>query len=225
MYKIPRLIGYAKLLAVLCYTAWVILIFMAYKVAVLASTNGTDFQAMIDARNAGQWPGVVLVCLFTNKADCGAAAKARAVGIPVEFADPAGKTREEYDREVMALLAPYAPDMLALAGYMRIIGPAMIAKYAGRILNVHPSLLPKFAGGMNLNVHQAVLDAGEAETGMTIHVVTDIPDEGPMVCQKSVPVEPGDTAETLKTKVQALEKEWYPKVILSFAKNHPGGTD
>lgn len=191
---------------------------MAYRIAVLASTNGTDFQAILDARDAGALPGVDIACLFTNKAACGAADKARRAGIPVEAIDLAGKTREQADRETMTALLPYQPDLLVLVGYMRILGSEMVARYKGRILNVHPSLLPKFAGGMNLNVHQAVLDAGEKETGMTIHLVTDDLDGGPIVCQKKVAVAPDDTAETLKAKVQALEKEWYPKVILDFAR-------
>jgi folate-dependent phosphoribosylglycinamide formyltransferase PurN len=107
---------------------------------------------------------------------------------------------------------------------MRIIGANMVQRYRGRILNVHPSLLPKFAGGMNLDVHQAVIDAGEMETGMTIHLVTDDLDEGPIVCQKSVAVEESDTADTLRDKVQALEKKWYPKVVQDFADGKMGSS-
>ncbi|MFH1012324.1 MAG: phosphoribosylglycinamide formyltransferase [Candidatus Peregrinibacteria bacterium] len=188
-----------------------------YKVAVLASTNGTDFQAMIDAKNRGELANVQMTCLVTNVADCGAIFKAKDVPIPVHFVDPAGKSREEFDRAVLRVLDRHQVDLVVLVGYMRIIGPAMIARYKNRILNVHPSLLPKFGGGMNLDVHQAVLDAGEKETGMTIHVVTDQLDAGPIVCQKSVAVSSDDTPETLKTKVQALEKEWYPKVVQDFA--------
>lgn len=187
-----------------------------YKVAVLASTNGTDFQAMIEAKRAGKLR-MELACLVTNVANCGAAEKAEAAGIPVHFVEPQGKSREDYDREVIKTLEPYSVDLIALVGYMRIVGPEMVRRYQNRILNVHPSLLPKFAGGMNLDVHKAVLDAGEKETGMTIHLVTDQVDAGPIVLQKKVRVDPADTPETLKAKVQALEKEWYPWVVQSIA--------
>jgi len=187
-----------------------------YKVAVLASTNGTDFQAMIEAKRAGTLR-VELACLITNVSNCGAVEKAEAAGIPVHFVDPQEKSREDYDREVMKVLEPYALDLVVLVGYMRILGAELVQRYQNRILNVHPSLLPKFAGGMNLDVHRAVLEAGEKETGMTIHLVTDQVDAGPIVCQKRVAVSPEDTPETLKTKVQALEKEWFPKTIQLFA--------
>ena len=93
----------------------------------------------------------------------------------------------------------------------------MVNKYQNRIINIHPSLLPKFGGGMNMDVHRAVLDAGEKETGMTIHLIDEGVDTGPIVFQKSCPVDPSDTLESLKDKVQNLEKEWYPKVIQMFA--------
>lgn len=188
-----------------------------YHLAFLASTNGTDFQAILDEQKAGKMPGIQIACLVTNVQDCGAVTKAKSAGIPVHFIDPHNKHRDEYDGEVMAALEPYKIDLIVLVGYMRIIGKTMVQRYQNRILNVHPSLLPKFAGGMNLNVHQAVLDAGEKETGMTIHLVTEQLDAGPIVCQKKVAVEPGDTAETLKMKVQILEKKWYPEVIREFS--------
>ncbi|PIZ74490.1 phosphoribosylglycinamide formyltransferase [Candidatus Peregrinibacteria bacterium CG_4_10_14_0_2_um_filter_43_11] len=187
-----------------------------YKIAVFASANGTDFQAMIDERDAGRLT-VDIACLFTNVADCGAVLKAQKANILVHFVDPKGKSREAYDREVMTVLEPYRLDLIVLVGYMRIISAPMINRYPHQIINVHPSLLPKFAGGMNLDVHQAVLDAGEKETGMTIHFVEEAVDAGPIVLQKSVSVGHEDTKDTLKTKVQALEKEWYPKAIQMFA--------
>lgn len=176
------------------------------KIAFLSSMRGTNLQSFIDA-------GVSIACLVTDKADCGAVKKAQAAEIPVHTIDPKGKTREQFDREVMAALEPHQVDLIVLGGYMRIIGPEMVKRYEGRILNIHPSLLPKFAGGMDADVHKAVLEAGERETGMTIHLVTDAVDAGPIVCQKKVAVSPDDTPETLKAKVQALEKEWYPKVV------------
>ncbi|MBU0706275.1 phosphoribosylglycinamide formyltransferase [Patescibacteria group bacterium] len=190
---------------------------MSYKIAILSSTNGTNLQSFIDARDRGELEGVEICCLITDKAMCGAADKARAAGIKVYFIDPKPVSRETYDQSIADTLAFFDVDLVVLGGYMKILGPAVVEKYRGRILNVHPSLLPKFAGGMNLSVHQAVLDAGETETGMTIHQVTEVVDGGEVILQKKVAVEPGDTAESLKDKVQALEKEWYPKVVKALA--------
>lgn len=183
-----------------------------YKVAVFASTRGTNLQSLLDARLRA----VQIACLVTDKAACGAAEKARKAGIPVHFIDPAGKDRAAFDREAMATLRPYGIDLVVLGGYMRIVGPEMVRAYAGRIINIHPSLLPKHTG-MDLDVHRAVLLAGDTETGMTVHLVDEGVDTGAIILQKSVPVLPGDTPETLKNKVQALEKEWYPRVVQDFA--------
>ncbi len=190
---------------------------MAYKIAILSSTNGTNFQSFIDARDKGELEGVEICCLITDKAMCGAAEKARAAGIKVYFIDPKPVNRETYDQSVADTLTFFDVDLVVLGGYMKILGASVVDKYKGRILNVHPSLLPKFAGGMNLNVHQAVIDAGETESGMTIHQVTEVLDGGEIILQKKVAVEPGETAESLKKKVQALEKEWYPKVVKAMA--------
>ncbi len=188
-----------------------------YKVAVLASTNGTNFQSLLDAQKSGILKdNVELCCLITNK-ECGAVEKAKAAGIPHHMVDQAGKSRKEFDKKVMKILDEYQPDLLVLGGYMRIIGPEMVNKYKNRIINIHPSLLPKHGGGMDVSVHQAVIDAGEKETGMTIHLLDEGVDTGPIVLQKACPVEPSNTPETLKDKVQALEKEWYPKVVQMFA--------
>lgn len=188
-----------------------------YKVAVLASTNGTNFQSLIDAKKSGVLKdNVEIVCLITNR-ECGAIGKAKTAEIPFHTIDQKGKTREEFDGEVMKILNEYSVDLIVLGGYMRIIGEEMVRKYKHRMINVHPSLLPKYGGGMNLNVHRAVLDAGEKETGMTIHMLDEGVDTGPIVLQKSCSVDPEDTPESLKDKVQALEKEWYPKVVQWFA--------
>lgn len=189
-----------------------------YKIAFLSSTNGTNLQSFIDARDRGELENIEICCLITDKSMCGAAEKARKAGIKVYFIDPKPVTREVFDQSIADTLAYFDVDLVVLGGYMKILGAPVLEKYQGKILNIHPSLLPKHAGGMDLNVHQEVLDAGETETGMTIHKVTEEVDAGEIVLQKSVPVEAGDTAETLKEKVQALEKEWYPKVVRMFAR-------
>lgn len=188
-----------------------------YKIAILSSTNGTNFQSFIDARDKGELPNIEICCLITDKAMCGAAQKARDAKIKVYFIDPEPVSRETYDQSVADTLAYFNVDLVVLGGYMKILGPAVLERFKGKILNIHPSLLPKFAGGMNKSVHQAVLDAGEKETGMTIHYVTEVVDGGEIVLQKKVAVASGDTVDTLKAKVQALEKEWYPKVVKALA--------
>ena len=190
---------------------------MSYKIAILSSTRGTNLQSFIDARDQGELPGVEICCLITDKAMCGAAEKARLAGIKVYFIDPKPVDRPTYEQSVADTLTYFNVDLVVLGGYMKILGAPTLEKFRGRILNVHPSLLPKFGGGMDLNVHQAVLDAGETETGMTIHQVTEVLDGGEIVLQKKVLVEPGDTADRLKEKVQALEKEWYPRVVRAMA--------
>ena len=187
-----------------------------YKIAVLSSTNGTNFQSLLDAQSRGELM-VDICCLITNKADCGAAQKAKNANVPVYFIDPQDKSRDEFDLEVMQVLDQYGVDLIVLGGYMRIIGNEMVGRYRNRIINIHPSLLPKFGGGMDLDVHQAVIDANEKETGMTIHFIDEGVDTGQIILQKTAPVSPGDTSETLKNKVQTLEKEWYPKVVQMFA--------
>lgn len=184
-----------------------------HKIAILSSTNGTNLQSFIDARDAEGLRDIEIACFLTNKAKCGALKKAKKAGLKTHVIPSKGKAREEYDRQVMEALEPYDLDLIVLGGYMRIIGPEMIKRYKHKIINVHPSLLPKFAGGMSKSVHQAVIEAGEKETGITVHYVDEGVDTGEILLQKKVVVDPEDTAESLKQKVQALEKEWYPRVV------------
>jgi len=187
-----------------------------YKIAVLSSTGGTNFQSFIDAKIQNILD-VEICCLITNKADCHAVTRAKEANIPSHFIDPTGKTREEFDAEVMKTINLYEVDLVVLGGYMRIISEDMVKEYEGRIINVHPSLLPKHGGEMNKKVHQSVLDAGETETGMTIHYVDKGLDTGSVISQQSIPVLPEDTADSLRARVQELEKEWYPRVVQMFS--------
>ncbi len=178
---------------------------MSYKIAILSSTNGTNLKSFIDAKLHGGLEDVEICCLITDKSMCGAAQKARDAKIKVYFIDPEPVNRETYDQSVVDTLAYFDVDLVVLGGYMKILGKSVTDRFKGKIVNVHPSLLPKFAGGMNLNVHQAVIDAGEKESGMTIHWVTEALDAG-------------ETAESLKQKVQALEIQYYPKVVDALLK-------
>lgn len=190
-----------------------------FKIAVLASTRGTDLQAIIDEIKAKKLK-VDLACVISNVVDCYALQRARDQGFDGIFIDPKEKTREEFDREMAKILDERNVDLIVLVGYMRVLSTWFVRHFKNRIINVHPALLPKF-GGKNFygqNVHEAVLAAKEKETGMTIHFVDEGVDTGKIIVQKKVTVDPADTPETLKAKVQALEKKWYPEVIKQFVK-------
>ncbi len=186
---------------------------MSFKIAVLASTNGTDLQAIIDEMEAGKMPGIQIAHVVSNVKDCGALKRAERHGIDAVFVDPRGKSREDYDQELVLALCD--ADLICLIGYMRILSESFVKTFAGRIINVHPALLPKYGGEgfYGANVHQSVLEAGDSETGMTIHFVTKEVDGGPILVQAKCPVDEGDTMESLKDKVQTLEKKWYPEAI------------
>ena len=191
-----------------------------FKIAVLASTNGTDLQAIIDEMKAGKMPGIELAIVASNKENCYALERAKDQGFKTAFIDPKGKTREEFDKEMAAVLEKEQIELVVLVGYMRILSTEFVRKFKNRIINVHPALIPKFCGPsfFGANVHEAVLAAHEKETGMTIHYVDEGVDTGKIILQKTCPVTPEDTVDSLKSKVQALEKKWYPEVIRAMAK-------
>jgi len=189
------------------------------RIAVLASTRGTDLQAIIDELKAGKLKNVELACVVSNKKNCFALQRAHEQGFKTYFVDSKEKSRVEFDREVAQVLEDEKIELVVLVGYMRILTPYFVGKFKHRIINVHPALIPKYCGKdfFGNNVHESALKAGEKETGMTIHFVEEDVDAGPIIIQKTCPVLPNDTAETLKERVQALEKEWYPKVVQMFA--------
>jgi len=174
------------------------------KIGVLGSTRGSSLQPIYDAITAGSLAASVRV-VISNKSAAPILERARTEGSAAAFISAKGKTREEYDREATALLETHRVDCVLLIGYMRIVSAEFCEHWEGRCFNVHPTLLPLHAGLMNLEAHQAVLDAGDAETGCTVHFVAAEVDAGAVVVQKRCPVAAGDDAEALKTKVQALE--------------------
>lgn len=185
---------------------------------VLSSSRGTTFEAVLRAREAGSLQATCLG-LVTDRADRGCILKARKEQLPVEIVErKGGEERESYDRRLqerilVMLRRPEASQgdmLLACMGWMWVFSPWFVREFRGRILNIHPALLPKHPGR---NAHEEVLAAGEKESGMTIHWIDEGIDTGPVVLQKRCPVLPGDTVDTLKERVQALEKEWYPKVL------------
>jgi phosphoribosylglycinamide formyltransferase-1 len=186
------------------------------RLAVLGSTRGTDLQAIIDAIKSGLLKAEI-VCVISNKKDAYILERAKQHGIEALFINPKGLTREEYDKLIMDEIEKRSPvDLILLIGYMRILSNQFVKKYKWRIINIHPSLLPAFAGGMDLNVHKAVLDYGVKVTGCTLHFVDEGVDTGPIILQKPVMVDDDDTPETLKAKVQKAEQEVLIEAIKLF---------
>lgn len=190
-----------------------------FRIAVLASTNGTDLQAIIDEMKAGKMPGIELSVVVSNKQTSYALERAATQGYKTVFVDPKGKSRTEYDMEVAKILTENQIDLVCLIGYMRILSPEFVKQFPHKIINVHPALMPKFSGPgfFGANVHEEVLKAGETESGCTIHFVDEGVDTGKIIIQQKVTIEPNETVETLKNKVQTLEKRLYPEVIRKFS--------
>ena len=185
--------------------------------AILGSTRGTNLQAIIEAI-AGKKLNAQIDVVISNKADAHILKRAEDVGIRTVFIDGTTKTREQFDQAALGILQAYPIDLVLLIGYMRILSPSFVRAYPNKILNVHPSLLPAFAGGMDLNVHEEVIKSAVTETGCTIHLVDEGVDTGKVLLQKKCVVLPSDTPETLKEKVQRLEGEAWVKVLQNFLK-------
>ncbi|MCK4327144.1 MAG: phosphoribosylglycinamide formyltransferase [Candidatus Diapherotrites archaeon] len=183
------------------------------KVGVLGSTRGTDLAGIFAAIDSGELSGIEISVVISNKKNAAILDLARERSIPAYFIGPGTLSREDYDRRVHNALVEAGAELVLLIGYMRFLSPWFVHKWWGKCLNVHPSLLPKFAGGMDLNVHQAVLDAGEKETGATIHFVDEGADTGEIAWQESIPIAPDDTADSLKQKVQALEVKGFVEIL------------
>lgn len=181
------------------------------KIGILASTNGTILPAIWE--NLKDDSSAEFVVLVSNREQCGARKKAEEKGIPSIFVGAKGKTREEWDAEVLSIFRDYGVELVILVGFMRILSPVFVRAFPQKILNVHPSLLPKFAGGMDSDVHFAVLQSGETESGATIHFVDEGVDTGVIVLQKSVAISSDETPESLKAKVQKIEGEIFAESI------------
>jgi phosphoribosylglycinamide formyltransferase-1 len=182
----------------------------ALSLVILISGNGSNLQAIIDAIQAGALNAKIRA-VISNNPDAYGLTRARQAGIPAKALDHrqfAG--REAYDRELRALIDKYQPQLVVLAGFMRILTADFVTHYHGRMLNIHPSLLPKYQG---LNTHQRVLEAGDDIHGVSVHFVTPELDGGPVILQAEVPVHPGDTANDLAQRVHQQEHVIYPLVI------------
>lgn len=182
-------------------------------IVILISGGGSNMAAIVRAAQSEQWPARI-AAVISNKADAGGLAFAEANGIATavvpskEFA-----TREEFDATLRSVIDMYEPDLVVLAGFMRILTAPFVEHYAGRMLNIHPSLLPHFPG---LHTHRQALAAGHQRHGATVHIVTAELDHGPVLGQAEVEVLPGDTEDTLAARVLQQEHILYPRVIRSF---------
>ena len=185
-------------------------------IVILMSGRGSNMEAVVHAARAEQWPARI-AAVISNKADAKGLEFAQSHGIPTavvpnkDFA-----SRAEFDAALQQVVDSFAPDLVVLAGFMRILTPPFVDHYAGRLLNIHPSLLPLFPG---LHTHQQALDAGEKIHGATVHFVTAELDHGPVVAQASVDVLPGDTETTLAARVLVQEHQLYPRAIRLFVED------
>lgn len=181
-------------------------------VVVLISGSGSNLGALIEAQP--QWP-YRIAAVISNQAEAFGLERARGAGIPAEVLSHRGfPDRAAYDEALTGVIDRYAPGLVVLAGFMRILTPGFVAHYAGRLLNIHPSLLPRLRG---LHTHARALEAGEHEHGASVHFVTAELDGGPVIMQARVPVLPGDSPETLASRVLAREHRLYPRVVGWFA--------
>ena len=182
-------------------------------IVVLISGSGSNLQAIIDACEQKRIPGTIRA-VFSNKADAFGLERAREAGIPQHaLAASQFASREAFDRELMHEIDAYAPDVVVLAGYMRILSAEFVQHYQGKLLNIHPSLLPKYPG---LNTHRQALDNGDTEHGTSVHFVTDELDGGPVILQAKVPVFDGDNEDDVTERVQTQEHAIYPLVVSWF---------
>ncbi|WP_312783944.1 phosphoribosylglycinamide formyltransferase [Brevundimonas sp.] len=184
------------------------------RVAVLISGSGSNMASLIAASQAEDAPYEVVV-VVSNIADVAGLDKARAAGVEALTVEHKafGKDREAHERAIDALLVERDVEVIALAGYMRLLTPWLVQKWAGRMLNIHPSLLPLYPG---LNTHARAIEAGDAEAGCTVHVVTEGVDEGPVLGQARVPILPDDDADTLAERVKTAEHSLYPQTLAAF---------
>ncbi|MCK5386284.1 MAG: phosphoribosylglycinamide formyltransferase [Gammaproteobacteria bacterium] len=186
------------------------------RLVVLISGNGSNLQAIIDDIANNNLPAQV-VAVISNKADAYGLERAKKAGIEQHVLSHKGFTdRQQYDLALKNLIDGYQPNLIILAGFMRILSNEFVEHYLHKMMNIHPSLLPKYKG---LNTHQRAIDAGDKEHGCSVHFVTPELDDGPVILQAKVKIEDNDTAETLAERVHQQEHLIYPEAIRLFAEN------
>jgi phosphoribosylglycinamide formyltransferase 1 len=181
------------------------------RLAILLSGRGSNLEAIADAVDSGAIPNARIVAVVSDVAGAPGLARARRRGLPAHAVDRLDHAdRRAHEQAILRILEEAAPDLVCLAGYMRILSPDFVSRYRGRILNIHPALLPRFPG---LDAQRRALEAGETESGCTVHFVDEGTDTGPIVLQKKVPVRPGDTEESLSARILEIEHAAYPEAI------------
>jgi phosphoribosylglycinamide formyltransferase-1 len=185
------------------------------RVAVLISGRGSNMMALIEAARAKDYPAEIVVVL-SNLPDAAGLARAQQAGVAIVVIDhrPFGQDREAFEHALDGELRRHRVDLVCLAGFMRLLTPWFIGRWRGRLLNIHPALLPQFKG---LHTHRRALDAGVAQHGASVHFVVEETDSGPIVAQRSVQVMQGDTEETLAARVLEVEHRLYPEALRMVA--------
>ena len=192
------------------------------RVAILISGGGSNMVRLVESMTGDHPARPVLVA--SNDPAAGGLARAAALGVPTAAVDhkPFGPDRAAFEAALLQPLLAAEPDILCLAGFMRILTPAFVERFEGRMLNIHPSLLPAYPG---LHTHARAIAAGDAFAGCSVHLVTPELDDGPILGQARVPVEPGDTADSLAARVLAVEHRLYPAVLRRFAEGKTARID
>ncbi|MGH1539900.1 MAG: phosphoribosylglycinamide formyltransferase [Arenicella sp.] len=187
-----------------------------FNIVVLISGNGSNLQALIDGMQNQELP-INITAVISNKADAYGLQRARDANIPaLTLSHKDFDTRQDFDAKLAELVDEHSPDLIVLAGFMRIFSEGFVDQFADRIVNIHPSLLPKYTG---LNTHQRALSANEKYHGVSIHFVTAELDAGPVIIQGRLTIKPDDTAETLQQRVHSIEHIIYPLAVKWFAQN------
>ncbi len=192
---------------------------MKARVAILLSGRGSNMRALIEAARAPDYPAEIVLAL-SNREDAAGLGIARELGVEAVCVPSRryGRDREAHERAIDAELTAHGAQIVCLAGYMRLLTPYLVGRWAGRMLNIHPSLLPAYPG---LDTHARVLAAGETVHGCTVHLVTETMDDGPILAQAEVPVLPGDTEDALAARVLAQEHIIYPKALADYVRMNP----
>lgn len=185
-------------------------------IVVLISGSGSNLQALLDSCATGFIPGKI-TGVISNKANAFGLKRAEAAGVATAVLSHKGfDSREDYDQALIAAIEQFKPDLIVLAGFMRILTPEFVQHFSGKLLNIHPSLLPKYQG---LATHQRAIDAGDTEHGCSVHFVTEQLDGGPVILQAKVPIFPGDDASVVAERVHAQEHQIYPLVVRWFCQD------
>ncbi|AKG33215.1 phosphoribosylglycinamide formyltransferase [Paenibacillus durus] len=185
------------------------------RIAVFASGQGSNFAALVQAQREGRLGGGAIELLVSDRPEAPVAQRAQEAGIPSLLRRPKDfDSREQYEKRIIEELQQREIGLIVLAGYMRLITPVLLTPYEGRIINIHPSLLPAFAGKDAIG---QALDYGVKLTGVTVHFVDGGMDTGPVIAQRALAVEDGDTADTLAERIHQVEYELYPEVVAAFA--------